>query len=63
MYKAVGFDRYLWAIFIQPQLRTGCEMRKKSRVLRRHQRNLDLDLEIRISDLQQSAKSKNEFKR
>ena len=36
-YKAVGFGRYLCAIFIQRQVRTGCQMREKSRVLRRHQ--------------------------
>ena len=36
-YKAVGFGRYLCAIFIQRQVRTGCQMREKLRVLRRHQ--------------------------
>ena len=44
-------------------------MREKSRVLTSHQSivkhdrlgNVDWDLEIRISDLQQKAKSKNEF--
>ena len=61
-----GLRPFFCAIFIQPQIRTGRQMREKSRVLRRHQSkvkhdrlgNLDWDLEIRISDLQQNAKSK-----
>ena len=41
--KAVGFDRFLCAIFIQPQMRAGCQMRKKSRVLTRHQSKVKHD--------------------
>ena len=59
--KAVGSDRFLCAIFIQPQMRAGCQMREKSRVLTRHQSKVKHEIEIRISDLQQNAKSKNEF--
>ena len=59
--KAVGFDRFVCAIFIQPLMRKGRQMREKSRVLTRHQLKVKHEIEIRISDSQQNAKSKNEF--
>ena len=40
--KAVGFDRFLCAIFIQPQMRTERQMREKSRVLSRHQSKVNM---------------------
>ena len=57
----MGFDRFVCAIFIQPLMRKGRQMREKSRVLTRHQSKVKHEIEIRISDLQQNAKSKNEF--
>ena len=41
--KAVGFYRFLCAIFIQPQMRTGRQMREKSRVLTRRQSKVKYD--------------------
>ena len=41
--KAVGLDRFLCAIFIQPQMRTGFQMREKSLALTRHQSKVKHD--------------------